>query len=164
MARGCFCIAQVVSVPPSCGNCLRPATYRFGGADSILPCGGEIEINLAEDSITTASPCNVVYSLVSYDTTAFAEVVVEADGTMTVTSADIFERGKEYLITYKIDSPCSILSAVGEVYISFKDPCAGQIYTSDKYCNECGEIVDKVSDMEILKEGIGYKTNGIDLV
>lgn len=133
---GCRCKrVSVVSQPNCLDNCLKISTLRVGCDDGPEPCGDTMEIDLTEYNNVTASPCAVVYSLKGYDQTAFSEVTLTSEGLLTFTSTTTFVKNTEFKITYRVDSPCSILSDQADVFICMKDLCKNT--DCPGYCDKC---------------------------
>lgn len=147
----CFC-RPTVCKRPKCDNdkCLLLSTLRVGCDKGPAPCGDTIQIDLTEFNDVTASPCEVVYSIYSYDTEMFSEVTVTPEGIMTITSSDKFVKQEEFCITYKVDSPCSLLSDTADVFVCMKDECKNK--NCEGNCDQCtGDCTDIDPEISISK-------------
>lgn len=161
----CGCIGRpVVVVDPSCEDCLKLVSLRYACANGPAPCGDEGTGTLVEDLslLNDVSACDcgddAVYTIVSYDETAFSSVTITSGGVLTVVTTDEFVSKKEYLIVYKVDCPCNILSGTGNIYICMKNLCAGVNCADGEYCDQCdGLCKDSESDLGL---GGGVTTYG----
>ncbi len=136
----CNCGNLQYNIPPTpesqpCDDCLVVSSYRLPCDSGPDPCGEAFTIDLTVGNDLTACDCGVpVYSLVSYDTDAFTGVAVSAAGELTGTTLDWYEFNEYPVIKYKVTCPCNILSATGNVYICFANPCPIECHDS---CDPC---------------------------
>jgi|WetSurMetagenome_2_1015567.scaffolds.fasta_scaffold89354_2 hypothetical protein len=150
----CGCIGKpIVITDPNCEDCLKIVSLRYACANGPAPCGGD-EGTLVEDlsllNDVDACDCgeDAVYSIVSYDTDAFESVTITSGGVLTAITTDNFVSKKEYLIVYKVDCPCSILSATGNIYVCMENLCAGKTCDDGEYCDQCdGLCKESESDL-----------------
>ena len=135
----CFCGTKVINNHKKsvCNNdvCLIIKDMMVGCDEGPLPCGDTLQIDLTVHNDVSASPCDVVYSLYSYDKTAFENISVTPEGLLLANTTSHFEKHKMYKIVYKVDSPCTILSDTGEVWICMRDECKNKNCEGD--CNQC---------------------------
>lgn len=168
MACGCTG-TPIVITDPTCEDCLKLVSIRYACADGPAPCGGS-EGTLVEDlsllNDVEACDCgDAVYSILSYDTEAFSSVTITSDGVLTAVTTSNFTKKKEYLIVYKVDCPCSILSGTGNIYVCMKDLCAGNNCASGEYCDQCDGICkDSSSDLGLGGGVTTFKTGGTGFV
>lgn len=144
----CNCIPRVVpTTPTSCTDCIIAKSLRFGCDDAPDPCGETVVLDLSDYNVTSACKnCSVQYQIKSYDPKGFSSVSITSGGTLTYTTSDDFEKGKEYIIEYKVICPCStpILSSTGKVYVCKKDLC--KTAPSKAACDNCTGIYVKAND------------------
>lgn len=146
----CFCRPTVCKKAPKCDNdkCLILATLRVGCDLGPAPCGDTVQIDLKEYIDVTASPCGVVYSIYSYDKQAFDEVTVNEEGIVTIVTSNNYVKQEEFSITYKVDSPCSILSDTDDIFICMYDLCRGKDCPNG--CDQCtGDCIPVTPEIEI---------------
>lgn len=148
----CFCGTNVINNNKKsvCDNdiCLIVKDMMVGCDEGPAPCGESVQIDLTVHNDVTASPCDVVYSLWSYDSTAFKNVSVTSDGMLLFETTDNFKKHEMYKIVYKVDSPCTILSDTGEVWICMKDLCKNKNCEGD--CDQCtGDCIPLVPEIGI---------------
>ena len=166
----CGCIGNpVVVVNPTCEDCLKIVSLRYACADGPAPCGGS-EGTLVEDlallNEVTACDCGTaIYSIDSYDTDAFSSVTITSGGVLTAVTTSNFINKKEYLIVYKVDCPCSILSGTGNIYVCMKNLCVGSDCASGEYCDQCdGLCKDSSSDLGLGGGVTTFKSGGTSFV
>ena len=141
----CNCGVRIINITPKCDSdkCLLIYDLRVGCNDGPAPCGGEegtLVIYLTEYNVVTASPCDVVYSLKGWDTTVFDSVVLTSAGELTVVTSSNYVKSEEFLITYKVNSPCSLLSDTGEIWVCMKNLCIDSDCEGE--CDQCtGECI-----------------------
>lgn len=148
----CNCKPRIYGQPPQpkVEDCLCINDLRVGCPDGPAPCGDTIVIDLTETNDVTASPCDVVYILKDYDKEAFASVELTSEGILTVVTSDKYVKQEEFCITYKVDSPCSLLSDQANVYICMKDLCKGNMCENE--CDPCtGDCIPLDPEVSINK-------------
>lgn len=141
---------KVVTPPPSqpCDDCLIVNSLRLACDDGPDPCGDTISINLTDYNDLSACDCGVpVYSLVSYDEDAFVTATVSSAGLLEAETAEWYEFNEYPIIRYKVDCPCSLLSASGNVYVCFKNPCPLECHDNCEPCT--GECSEEELDIEV---------------
>lgn len=161
----CNCIPNIIQTPPSnnpCENCLKVVSLRYSCTDGPSPCGDSLVVDLSEYNDVTACDCgSVVYSIKSFDTEAFSSVSVTSGGILTAVTSDNFVNREEALIVYKVDCPCNILSATGNIYVCKKNLCANVLCDAGYYCDQCdGECKEASSDLDIDNGNIISYTGG----
>lgn len=161
----CNCIGKpIVVTDPSCEDCLKIVSLRYPCANGPAPCGGS-EGTLVEDlsllNDVDACDCGTaVYSIVSYDEEGFDSVSITSGGVLTAITSDSFTNKKEYLIVYKVDCPCSILSGTGNIYVCMENLCAGKTCDSGKYCDQCDGLCKESSSDLGLGGGVTTFSSG----
>lgn len=142
----------VPPAPKKCDDCLVVNSLRLACDDGPDPCGDTITIDLTEYNDVTACDCGTpVYSLVSYHEEAFEDVEVTSDGQLTATTGEWYVYDDYPVIRYKVDCPCNILSASGNVYVCFKNPCPTECYNNCVACT--GECLPE--DLDVIVDGGG---------
>lgn len=150
MPCNCRNIQIVTPTPTStCDDCLIVNSLRLPCDDGPDPCGDTISIDLTEYNDLSACDCgSPVYSLVSYDEDAFTTATVSSVGLLEATTADWYGFNEYPIIRYKVDCPCSLLSASGNVYVCFANPCPIECHAT---CDPCtGECPPEELDLEVL--------------
>lgn len=155
---GCGCRSRIYGdIPKKKSNCLCINDLRIGCNKGPSPCGGQMTIDLTEYNDVSASNCPVVYILKSYDTKAFSEVTLTDDGTLHITTSATFKKSQEFKITYKVSSPCSILSDEATVYVCMRDLCV-DVYCVDGKCDQCDggcePYVPEININDLIKKEI----------
>lgn len=144
MPCNCRNIKVVTPTPSSsCDDCLIVNSLRLPCDDGPDPCGDTISIDLTTYNDLTACDCgdDPVYSLVDYDEAAFASATVSAEGLLEAETDEWYEFNEYPIIRYKVDCPCNLLSATGNVYVCFKNPCSQDCYDSCEPCSgDCPEL------------------------
>jgi hypothetical protein len=139
MSKNCGCITPnvVIDPPPtSCKDCLVAKTIRYSCDKGAEPCGDTVTFDLSTiNKVDACKGCSVVYSIKKYDTAAFTSVSITANGVVTFVTSDLWEKGKEYEIIYKITCPCSIMSTTAKIYVCKKDLCKNSPKGST--CSKC---------------------------
>lgn len=136
----CPCNSNITIITPtvSCSNCLIAKTIRYGCDNAPDPCGEEVSIDLAEiNNVDVCKDCAAVYTIKKFDEVGFSDVSITSDGVLTYTTSSVFEKHKEYEITYKVTCPCAspILSTTAKVYVCKKDLC--RTSPTGSACNKC---------------------------
>lgn len=130
----CGCGVSLVTPTPSCTNCLQVNSQIIKCDDAPTPCGDTAVIDLAELNIATACKnCDVVYSIISAEAPGVTASIT-TDGVITITTGNYYEQGKLWEIKYKVDCPCSLLSATASVYVCMDNPCDAECRGN---CNPC---------------------------
>lgn len=141
----------VIPNPPAgnCDDCLIVNSLRLPCDDGPDPCGDTIEIDLSlYNDLEACDECVPVYSLVSFDADAFTTATVSSVGLLEATTADYYAFNEYPVIRYKVDCPCSLLSASGNVYVCFKNPCPIECHDS---CDPCtGICIEEELDVEVI--------------
>ncbi len=131
----CNCKPKPHTPPQTPGECLCINDLRIGCDEGPAPCGIQRIIDLTLNNDVTASPCDVVYMLKSFDQGAFQSVTLTEEGILTVVTSNTYVKHEEFEIRYKVDSPCSLLSDEGSVYICMKDLCKSKMCSNG--CDHC---------------------------
>ena len=159
----CTCIPQIVedNTRKSCKDCLIVRNLYYSCTEAPAPCGGVINLNLADyNDLSACDECTPVYILDGYDP-AFSSVTLSSNGVMDITLGNNFNPNETYTIYYSVDCPCSILSASATVKVCFKDICLGVDCPSNQECDKCtGTCVDKQSDLDIDNGSVGTHGSG----
>lgn len=153
----CYCSGTVINKVNNCEGCLVVNSYRLPCNQGITPCGfsGTFDVTTNND-YSACDGCGVTYSIVSFDD-GLENVTIDADGLISFdTNIQNYEYRKEYAITYKVDCPCSILSASATVYICMDHPCPDDCFYN---CNPCDGGCLTVSDYEVSENGGGCDKN-----
>lgn len=112
------------------------------------PCGDIFTVDLTQYNNVEASDCDVEYSIIYFDSDFFATVNVTIDGVLTITTTDNFIKNKQGCISYKVNSPCSILSDVADILICMFDKCKNK--NCDNECDPCdGECIPLEPEIQI---------------
>lgn len=162
----CNCVPNVIQTTPNnpCKDCLKVVSLRYLCSDGPAPCGDTLVEDLATYNDVTACDCgSAVYSIESFDSEVFASVTITGAGVMTATThASNYVKGAESLIVYKVDCPCSLLSATGNIYVCKEDLCGSTTCNPGEYCDPCdGTCKAANSDLDIDDGGvIAYKDGG----
>lgn len=132
--------------PQSC-LCINDVRVGCDSTNTPNPCGGTLVINLATYNDVRASPCEVVYTLRNFNTTAFTSVTLTQAGLLTIVTSSNFVKSTEFEIGYKVDSPCSILSDTATVYVCMKDLCGSKNCPGgcDPCTSDCIPLLPEVS-------------------
>jgi hypothetical protein len=141
---------KVVTTPTKqpCDDCLVVNSYRLPCDSGPDPCGDTIEYDLSTSNDLSACDCGTpVYSLVSYTEAAFDSVSINSSGLLEAITADWYVFGQDAVIRYKVNCPCNILSASGNVYVCFKNPCPQECHNSCEPCT--GECIEPPIDVII---------------
>lgn len=150
----CPCNNPIIVTPkPSCKDCIIAKTVRYTCDDSPNPCGEEVTIDLSDinNIDICTNNCGATYSIKKYDEEGFDEVSITSNGVLTYTTSDVFEKQKEYEITYKIQCGCGSpqLSTTAKVIVCRKDLCKNA--PKGAACNHCN------GDFLLAKDHTIYK-------
>lgn len=132
----CGCRPSIYNPQPvnPCEDCLIVNSLIIGCDDAPNPCGDSFTINLADyNDLSACKDCVPTYSLISAESPGVS-ASINAAGVLTVTTGAWFEYNKLWKVTYKVDCPCSILSATATVYVCMKNPCTSGCFDN---CNPC---------------------------
>lgn len=151
----CNCKQRIYGAPapPKPSNCFCVNDVLVGCNDGPAPCGDTLVINLTEYNDVSASPCEVEYILLDWDKEAFADVTLTIDGMLNITTSNVFKKSEEFCISYKVNSPCSILSDIAEVRVCMKDLCVDANCSGCETCNQCTGVCECDVEVEVTGEG-----------
>lgn len=128
---------------PSCpsGNCLLiPTRIVLDPNTSVLPCGGVGVLDIPNVDGYDVSNCggSIVWSVVSYNTTAFTTVSVNSSGELTFTTTSNAVVGSFYSIVVKaLCDEAPYLSQFIEIRIPIRDACLLAVCDSGEHCDPC---------------------------
>ncbi len=144
---GCGCSPTIIPAANPCTDCLQVHSMIIGCDDAPTPCGDSFVLDLAPlNNVDACVGCTPIYSLVSVETPGVSATIT-ADGVLTVTTLNYYEQGKLWNVKYKVDCPCTILSATGVVYVCMDNPCDADCRGN---CNPCSGNCMIVPDITVL--------------
>ncbi len=158
MACNCGQLTPTTPTAPSPKDCLCVEDFYIPCSEGVNPCGGVLTIDLKEYNDTTASTCDVVYTLTKFENT-LESVTLTTDGILTITSK-VESIGQVLAeIDYHVNSPCSLLSESATVSVCVKDLCRG--IQCENVCDPCTALcVDFQPELDITDSSEdGYEIN-----
>ena len=145
----CGCTPSLVIPSNPCKDCLQVNSLIYGCDDAPSPCGDSFTVDLTVyNDVTACTECTPVYSLVSAESPGVTATLTSG-GSLVVTTSNYYVQGKLWEIIYKVDCPCSILSATAKVSVCMDNPCDTECRGN---CNPCSGNCMIVPDITVPPE------------
>lgn len=148
----------------TCNDCTGECMEAIPGAhEKIVLCGAVGTFDSTTILDTTSCGASLEYA-VSKTSSQIVTASISDAGIVSYTMASPATPG-----TYdiKIMATCPDFSMTAEVvlHLIVEDKCIGVVVGEDEKCDPCtGNVTDKVSDLEIIKMGVGFVGSGTGFV
>lgn len=128
----------VVTPPKACDNCLAAPRIEWLCQNGPAP-GGTMSFNIDDvGKIRYPSGGGVFnFELFDFDPAGYNSVMVAANGDISISTKKVFKPRKKYRIRYKIRKANSKISVTGEIFICFRNTCAGCPGNCDQLEGDC---------------------------